>query len=1170
MFMIKRLDLNSTLFPLVCDFVLTDIALYLARQLRLTLDLGADLGPGSKWLRFDPLLYLLVPLIWVVIFALMSVYEDRRTRRAVDELRTTALAAGLATLVLVILVTLFWDLSRLLLLYFLILNLLVLSTWRLLLRFALRDQDDGRPCETRYTPTADTDGTRRGAGSGTQSSLGKSDWIMWGFLCLVLLLAAGLRFYELGGESLWGDEVIEASQAQQYLTAILSNKSSELRLLLTRFFMLVSKSEFFVRLPYALAGILGVGMAYSVGKTLFDSKTGLIVAFLLAISSFHIRYSQEARSYVYTVLLVLTTLYCLWRALQDNKLKHWVGFAVLTALSLNNYIVTASVSVSEVAWAALVLLWSRCSGAANPLADQAAKPSCSASERLGGHLWLHRVRSSRTAMLALSLLVAGTLFLPLGLFWLSGLRRIGVSAVDSDAGSALVSLSGDFFAKLLNQYGAGDGMALYLFNGAFVAGLLACVVQRQWRQIGLALVWLMLPFFIVPRISSTAYFGSRHLIFLLPMYLLLIARGVTGFIGLVMYLAGRLLGNRISIWCWGTSLILAVGIFGGLSVEPIQTYYREQKQDWRGVADLLREQTESGDIIFQPLVTFREAIPYYLDSYLVDENVKFIHLFTTKKIGEDDFPANIWGVLFISRGQLNKQTRGELESQLGPGFSIYPFFKFVVIQRQEPLTNLDDYSQVTTKLILIQSLFDHTILRRLDQYMTYAIQTYNISKQSGADKCAHESHSLIRYIKLADEQLERKHLWKALDSVRHALKLHDALYPLAEIPDASNIQPLLELGDSALAAGDIKCSFEFYSRAIDADMNNNAFVNVNGWQDPAEVLFKAEQYERVILAYQQAISLLLDRVGLKVRLAQTYLTSNQPAKAIAPLEQAISLSPSNLWPRWVLGGAYRSMGQMDQAISVYRQILEIAPNNPEAHFGLALVYDAQGLTTKAARELQTMLDVAPEHNLAQQAQQLLSKTEQLGDTNDPVQSVQELLANGLVEEAFDLAMQALEGEILNDKEKTALATNVGNQLVNMGETARAIELLNQVLPDTDNAHVWVILGKAYMSDGQAEKAIPAFEQALLLDPQHYWANHLLARLYAKQAEWEAVARLEQVALQVAASDENRVDSAVYLVEACENLGDLENACAILQQIEQWAKERDTRVEELRQRLDCQP
>jgi exopolysaccharide biosynthesis polyprenyl glycosylphosphotransferase len=148
--MIKRFGLNFTLLLLVSDLLLTDAILYLARELRLAVELGTHLGPQGRWLQFDPVLYLIVPLIWLVVLTLVGVYDSRRTLRAVDDLQTVAAGTTLATLVLAGVAYFFFrELSRILFVYFFVLNLLALVAWRVLLRLLFRARRAGWPQETR-------------------------------------------------------------------------------------------------------------------------------------------------------------------------------------------------------------------------------------------------------------------------------------------------------------------------------------------------------------------------------------------------------------------------------------------------------------------------------------------------------------------------------------------------------------------------------------------------------------------------------------------------------------------------------------------------------------------------------------------------------------------------------------------------------------------------------------------------------------------------------------------------------------------------------------------------------------------------------------------------------------------------------------------------------------
>jgi len=137
--MLKRFGINFTLFMLVSDIILTQAALFIARYMRLTLEVGRNIGPDGELLVFEPIHFLIVPIVWVAIFILTSVYDSRRTLRAVDDLQTVTVAVVLATLVLAGIEYFFFRwFSRWLFVYFFFLDLSILVAWRVFLRLIFR------------------------------------------------------------------------------------------------------------------------------------------------------------------------------------------------------------------------------------------------------------------------------------------------------------------------------------------------------------------------------------------------------------------------------------------------------------------------------------------------------------------------------------------------------------------------------------------------------------------------------------------------------------------------------------------------------------------------------------------------------------------------------------------------------------------------------------------------------------------------------------------------------------------------------------------------------------------------------------------------------------------------------------------------------------------------
>src|SRR6266542_4470376 len=117
----------------VADAALTSVALLLADWLRHTVRIGESVAPGTF---IKPSILIAVFLIWPFFLRFFGAYDSRRTRTFVDELRAAVPAVGVSTLVLIgfFFVFEFRFMSRIMLTYFIILDLLFLLNCRLLLR----------------------------------------------------------------------------------------------------------------------------------------------------------------------------------------------------------------------------------------------------------------------------------------------------------------------------------------------------------------------------------------------------------------------------------------------------------------------------------------------------------------------------------------------------------------------------------------------------------------------------------------------------------------------------------------------------------------------------------------------------------------------------------------------------------------------------------------------------------------------------------------------------------------------------------------------------------------------------------------------------------------------------------------------------------------------------
>lgn len=131
-------------------------------------------------------------------------------------------------------------------------------------------------------------------------------------LVIIVALAAWLRLGNLAEQSLWWDEVVSWQQSRlglgELFAATARDNYPPLQNILIHYSMLAfGETEFGIRLPSALIGIANVVAIYWLGTLFGTRRTGLIAAALLALSTYHVWYSQEGR--MYALMALSATLY---------------------------------------------------------------------------------------------------------------------------------------------------------------------------------------------------------------------------------------------------------------------------------------------------------------------------------------------------------------------------------------------------------------------------------------------------------------------------------------------------------------------------------------------------------------------------------------------------------------------------------------------------------------------------------------------------------------------------------------------------------------------------------------------------------------------------------------------------------------------------------------------
>lgn len=174
----------------------------------------------------------------------------------------------------------------------------------------------------------------------------------------VLLLAAALRFYRLDGQSMWFDEASRLINARSDVATIVRETGGDtvppLYHLTMHFWQWAGGSDLWVRLPSAMAGVLLVAVVYELGRSLFDRRTGLIAALVVAVMPYQVFHAQQANLYSMLVLSIALQICFFWRAMNTGRGKWFAGYVAMAAAGMYLHYFAALTTLSLHVWLLLV------------------------------------------------------------------------------------------------------------------------------------------------------------------------------------------------------------------------------------------------------------------------------------------------------------------------------------------------------------------------------------------------------------------------------------------------------------------------------------------------------------------------------------------------------------------------------------------------------------------------------------------------------------------------------------------------------------------------------------------------------------------------------------------------------------------------------------------------
>jgi uncharacterized membrane protein len=406
---------------------------------------------------------------------------------------------------------------------------------------------------------------------------GKS-WMQYVWLFLITLLAAGLRIYKLGAWSFWIDEIYTINHAmahfstpQLILEHIPPNRNwVPVSVILTAQTLNVwGIHEWSARLTSAIIGILTIPILYVPTKRVFGSHVTLIAMLLLAVSPWHIFWSQNARFYTSLMLLYALASFLFYFGIEKNRPVYFVGFYILFYFALSERLLAAFILPTIFSY--LIFLW---------LLRFDRPPGLNARNLL--------------------ILLAPILFIVL----YEVLRYLM-------SGTSITT----FFIADFGEKQVEDPIRLLLsivYNISFptmALGLVAGIYLLLKRNtVGLFLLLsALLPVVLLVLLNPIAFTKDRYVFVTLTFWFILVAIAL----------------NELMSRTTGLGYLLTFGVLMVLLADSVSSnilYYHVNnghRRDWRAAFEMIKEKSQSDDMVvawwpeFSPLyLDDREILPY--------------------------------------------------------------------------------------------------------------------------------------------------------------------------------------------------------------------------------------------------------------------------------------------------------------------------------------------------------------------------------------------------------------------------------------------------------------------------------------------------------------------------------------------------------------------------------
>lgn len=399
-------------------------------------------------------------------------------------------------------------------------------------------------------------------------------WMEYIWLLSIILLAAALRFYKLGAWSFWIDEIYTIDHAVAHfstLQRLLENIPPHRNwfplsvILSAQLFNAAGINEFNARLVAAIFGLVTIPLIYFPIKAIFNTRIALITALLLAVSTWHLEWSQNARGYTALLLFAWLAVFAFYFGLEKDRPSYFVWFFVFLYLSASERLIALFILPSLVVYLLMVRFL------------PVEKPA---------------------GLRARNMYILGAPVLLFVVYEIYSLIQNGQSVI----GAILAEIAATFFGKPIESPLTQTVFQVFKLGAPlFALSVLSAVyVWRGRTRAGWFFVLnAVVPFFLVILVTPFMFTEERYALVSLPAWLVLAAIGIDQ---LLIYLEKR-------------ETVIKLGLLAVLLADALGTdllYYRINhgyRWDYRSAFAVVQANLRNEDMVVS---TFSEMGNYYL------------------------------------------------------------------------------------------------------------------------------------------------------------------------------------------------------------------------------------------------------------------------------------------------------------------------------------------------------------------------------------------------------------------------------------------------------------------------------------------------------------------------------------------------------------------------------